>query len=65
MTDTPKSPCIEVCELDARARHCTGCGRSLAEIAEWVGARAGRQREILAALPKRMVQLAAGLPLIP
>ena len=64
MTGTPKSPCIEVCALDARADNCTGCGRSLGEIAEWGGASANRQREILAALPKRMVQLAAGLPVI-
>ena len=64
MTGNPKSPCIDVCALDARAGHCTGCGRSLAEIAEWGSASADRQREILVSLPKRMAQLAAGLPLI-
>ena len=64
MTNTLRSPCIDVCALDARAGHCSGCGRSLAEIAEWGGANADRQRQILASLPKRMVQLAAGLPLI-
>jgi len=28
------SPCIKVCTLDA-ARMCTGCGRTLDEIATW------------------------------
>ena len=65
MAEPPKSPCIDVCELDARAHYCTGCGRSLAEIAEWGSASIDRQREILAALPKRMAQLAARLPVIP
>ena len=51
------------CTGNARAG--TDCGRSLADIAEWGGASADRQRVILAALPKRMAQLAAGLPLIP
>jgi uncharacterized protein len=35
-TSTPHldSPCIKVCTLDA-ARMCTGCGRTLDEIAAW------------------------------
>ena len=65
MTQPPKSPCIEICALDARAGHCTGCGRSLAEIAEWRIASAEQKHAILALLPKRMKQLAAGLPVMP
>jgi predicted Fe-S protein YdhL (DUF1289 family) len=53
MTDSPKSPCIEVGALDARAGRCTGSGRSLVEIAEWV-----------LRAPKWMAQRAAGLPVI-
>ena len=30
----PASPCIQVCVLDAAAR-CTGCGRTIDEIARW------------------------------
>jgi predicted Fe-S protein YdhL (DUF1289 family) len=30
----PVSPCIKVCVLDAEAR-CTGCGRTIDEIAGW------------------------------
>ena len=56
------SPCIEICALDARAGHCAGCGRSLAEIAEWGSASADRKRDTLASLTKQMALLVAGLP---
>ncbi|MDY7522824.1 DUF1289 domain-containing protein [Sphingomonas sp. 10B4] len=62
MIGAPQSPCVAVCALDARVGLCTGCGRTLAEIGEWGGATAERQRAILALLPERMAQLAAGLP---
>jgi|LNFM01.1.fsa_nt_gb predicted Fe-S protein YdhL (DUF1289 family) len=29
------TPCVKVCEIDQATRLCTGCGRSLAEIAAW------------------------------
>ena len=60
MIEPPESPCVEVCALDSRAGLCTGCGRTVAEIGEWRGATAERQCAILALLPKRMAQLAAG-----
>ena len=62
MTEPPKSPCVDVCALDARTGLCTGCGRTIAEIGEWGGATAERQFAILALLPERMAQLAVGLP---
>jgi len=40
-----KSPCIKVCTLIDRV--CTGCGRTLHEIAEWSSATKERKREIL------------------
>jgi uncharacterized protein len=42
-----------VCRLDAR-NTCVGCGRTLAEIAEWSAASPERQREIAAAAAKRL-----------
>jgi hypothetical protein len=33
-TDTPRSPCIKVCVLDAQ-NLCVGCLRTLDEIAGW------------------------------
>ena len=61
MIERPKSPCVDVCALDARAGLCTGCGRTLGEIGEWSGATTERQHAILCELPKRLAQLAAGL----
>lgn len=51
-TSSPPSPCIKVCLLD-EAQVCTGCGRSLDEIAEWGGAAEARKREILERAAKR------------
>ena len=42
------SPCINVCVLDAAQAHCTGCGRSLDEIAAWSGASDAEKRAIVA-----------------
>jgi uncharacterized protein len=47
MTHGPPSPCIDICTLDASASVCTGCGRTIAEIAEWGLATASRQHEIV------------------
>jgi hypothetical protein len=30
-----ESPCIKVCTMDAASGFCTGCGRTLDEIARW------------------------------
>ncbi len=30
-----ESPCIKVCALDKAGKICTGCGRTLDEIARW------------------------------
>ncbi len=65
MIERPKSPCVDVCAIDASVGLCTGCGRTLAEIGEWSGATAERQSKIVAALPKRMAQLATGCPVTP
>ncbi|MFA5940634.1 MAG: DUF1289 domain-containing protein [Sinimarinibacterium sp.] len=39
------SPCVGVCALDPQ-QVCTGCGRSLGEIAEWSAAPRDRKLEI-------------------
>ena len=53
----PQSPCTGVCQLDGLGV-CQGCGRTLAEIAEWGGAGEARQRQIVEAARAR-------LPIIP
>ena len=45
MTAAVPSPCTSVCTL-GRDDICTGCGRSLPEIAEWRAATPARQRAI-------------------
>lgn len=46
------SPCIGVCKLDAARAACTGCGRTLAEIAAWPGLDEAARRAIMARLKR-------------
>jgi uncharacterized protein len=45
----PASPCINVCALDA-GRRCTGCGRTIDEIAGWGGMSASERWAVIARL---------------
>jgi predicted Fe-S protein YdhL (DUF1289 family) len=45
-TAGPASPCINVCVLDA-SRTCTGCGRTLDEIARWGRMSAAEQWQVV------------------
>ena len=62
MTQHPPSPCKEICKLNTNVDVCTGCGRSIAEIAEWGRATASRQREIIRRSSTRLGSMAS-LPL--
>ena len=59
MRDHPPSPCKEICTLDTSSSICTGCGRTLGEIAEWASATASRQHEIVRRSSARMGSLAS------
>jgi hypothetical protein len=48
----PESPCIKICTLDA-AGMCTGCLRTLAEIASWTAMTSAEQWRLLAVLEER------------
>jgi uncharacterized protein len=48
----PESPCIKICTLDA-AGLCTGCLRTLDEIASWTVMTSAEQWQLLAALEER------------
>jgi predicted Fe-S protein YdhL (DUF1289 family) len=50
-SDVP-SPCRQICALDPRGI-CTGCLRSIEEIAEWGAATPERRREILRGISRR------------
>ena len=42
-----RSPCVNICILDASGAICTGCGRTLAEIAAWGAMSALQRRAVL------------------
>jgi predicted Fe-S protein YdhL (DUF1289 family) len=48
-----QSPCINVCVIDATTGFCSGCGRSLAEIAAWTAMTDGERRRIMGELASR------------
>ena len=51
------SPCNKICAVDPVSGLCIGCGRSLAEIAAWLGYSDGERSRIMAALPRRLATL--------
>ena len=55
-----ESPCVKICLLDPASGLCSGCGRSLDEIADWPHLRDEDRRRIMAELPERMRKLKAG-----
>ena len=60
-SDTDDTPCISICEMDARSQLCKGCGRTLDEIARWGLMQGAERRAVMAELAQRMRD--AGLPL--
>ncbi|HSN19760.1 MAG TPA: DUF1289 domain-containing protein [Usitatibacter sp.] len=54
MSDAPvPSPCIKVCVLDPEGAYCTGCLRTLDEIAQWGGMTNDERRAVLEAVAAR------------
>jgi predicted Fe-S protein YdhL (DUF1289 family) len=54
------SPCVSICVLDPGGTGiCTGCGRSLDEIAAWVELSNAQRRVVIAGLPARLAALRA------
>ncbi len=56
---TVETPCIKICILHPLLDICTGCGRSLQEIARWGRMSAEERRTVMDGLQARM--RAAGL----
>ncbi|MQY51342.1 DUF1289 domain-containing protein [Rhodocyclus tenuis] len=50
---SPKSPCVDICRMDAARRLCTGCLRTLDEIGGWSGFSDDEKRAVLAAVAAR------------
>lgn len=51
------SPCTGVCTIEPATGLCAGCGRTLSEIADWIGLTDAQKRAVLDALPERRAAL--------
>jgi uncharacterized protein len=49
-----ETPCIQVCLVDPKTRLCSGCGRTLAEIARWGRMDDAERRSVMSGLKQRM-----------
>jgi predicted Fe-S protein YdhL (DUF1289 family) len=49
----PPSPCLGICIMDPRTRHCRGCLRTIDETAAWYEASPSEKRALIAALAVR------------
>jgi predicted Fe-S protein YdhL (DUF1289 family) len=52
-----ETPCIRVCVVHPSLRLCTGCGRSLDEIARWIDLTADERGRIMTQLPPRLAAM--------
>jgi len=53
-----ESPCIKICRIDPASGLCTGCLRSLEEIAGWGRLTEAARRAVMAELPARKALIA-------
>ena len=51
------SPCVSLCRIDPSTTTCSGCGRTLDEIAHWSTGSDEWRAAIMAALPARRAML--------
>ena len=49
-----ESPCVKICLYDRARQLCSGCGRTLEEIAGWTSLSDEQRRRIMAELPQRL-----------
>jgi uncharacterized protein len=54
-----QTPCTRICALHPGFGLCTGCGRSLDEIAGWIALSDGERDRIVALLPARLAAMAS------
>ena len=59
-----KSPCVEICQMNAQRAVCIGCYRTLDEIARWPEMSDAQREAVLAELPARRSagRIAAAFP---
>lgn len=47
------TPCVNICKIDPTERFCTGCFRTLGEVAGWSGLTPAARVAVMAELPAR------------
>jgi predicted Fe-S protein YdhL (DUF1289 family) len=52
-----ETPCRKICLYDPAAQLCSGCGRTLEEIADWISLSAAERSRIMAELPGRLANV--------
>ena len=52
-----KTPCILVCSIDVNSGFCFGCGRTRAEIANWLSMTSLQRETVMNQLPARLEQV--------
>lgn len=57
LPETIESPCTLVCAIDQTTGFCFGCGRTGAEIADWIAMSAKARRLVMDELPERLAAL--------
>jgi predicted Fe-S protein YdhL (DUF1289 family) len=55
-SDSVPSPCVSVCKMDTRRGLCTGCARSLDEIAGWARYSDAEKRAVWQRIAERRAQ---------
>lgn len=50
------SPCVGVCQINAKTKFCLGCFRTLREVAHWSRYDDDQKREVLLALRERQAE---------
>jgi predicted Fe-S protein YdhL (DUF1289 family) len=56
-TDFPlTSPCVGVCQINAKTKYCLGCWRTLREVAHWSRYDDDEKRALLTALRERQAE---------
>jgi predicted Fe-S protein YdhL (DUF1289 family) len=55
-----ETPCVDICEIDRASGLCRGCGRTIAEIANWASMTGAERRRIMAELAARKAALVKG-----
>jgi predicted Fe-S protein YdhL (DUF1289 family) len=48
------SPCVDICKIVQRTGFCRGCGRTVAEIRDWLRTTDAEKQAILVQLPDRL-----------